>query len=93
MELHYAEGKLKICGTPHHFTEDNSELGHLYFAVELPEQTKLKLFDALKAELFPTVPDPPPSRFEGHCFSAIAQADGCDPYAEVVTKGELEDIN
>lgn len=88
MELHYEEGKLKICGTPHHFTEDNSELGHLYFVVVLPEQTKLKLFDALKAELFPTVPDPPPSR-----FSAIAQADGCDPYAEVVTKGELEDIN
>lgn len=89
MELHYEEGKLKIYGTPHHYTEENSELGHLFFAVKLPEQTKLKLFDALKAELFPTVPDPPPSRFEG----AIAQADGCVPYAEVVTKGELEDIN
>lgn len=57
MELHYEDGKLKISGTPHHFTEENSELGHLYFAVELPEQTKLKLFDALRAELFPTVPD------------------------------------
>lgn len=56
MNCEFKNDTLKVTGTPHHYTEKISDVGFIFFSVVLSEATKLKLFDALKADLFPEVP-------------------------------------
>jgi hypothetical protein len=52
MKITLAEGKrLLVSGTPHHYTEAKSESGYIFLSVDLPLETRKKLYKQLGESL------------------------------------------
>jgi hypothetical protein len=87
-----ADGMLKIYGTPRHYLEPESELGHMGLYINLPEESRRKLIKQLQASLMPSAAEmvmlSEPFHGEGRpaaleipnpritCQESVAQADG-----------------